>query len=240
MDEVRIYDRPLTETELRDDMTAPVVFGSAPPPTSPTGLVAAYGFDDGTARDVSGHGHDGAVRGALAAPGRSGQALSFDGIDDFVEIADRDDLHLTSSMTIEAWVYPTALGTTWRTAVLKSGASGLSYALYANDSGGRPAGYARMTGVDLDARPVTTLPLNVWTHVAATYDKAASRLALWVNGLSVGQLSVTGDIEVSKGALFIGGNTVWGEYFAGSIDGVRLYNRALDIVEIQTNMLTPP
>ena len=29
-------------------------------------------------------------------------------------------------------------------------------------------------------------------------------------------------------------------HFAGSIDGVRLYNRALDIVEIQTNMLTPP
>jgi hypothetical protein len=40
--------------------------------------------------------------------------------------------------------------------------------------------------------------------------------------------------------LFIGGNTYWGEYFAGLIDGVRLYNRALSIVEIQTNMLTPP
>ena len=240
MDEVRIYDRPLSETELRDDMKAPVVFGSAAPPTSPTGLVAAYSFDDGTARDVSGHGHDGAVKGAVAAPGRRGQALSFDGIVDLVEIADRDDLHLASNMTIEAWVYPTTLGTTWRTAVLKSGASGLSYALYANDDGGRPAAYARLDRGDMAARQPMTLPLNAWTHVVATYDKAAAQLALWVNGVNVGQLSMTGAIDVSNGALFIGGNTVWGEYFAGSIDGVRLYNRALDIVEIQTNMLTPP
>jgi len=241
MDEVRIYDRPLSRTEIRDDMKAPVVFGSAAPLTAPAGLVAAYSFDDGTATDVSGRGHNGAVHGAVPAAGLHGKALAFDGIDDLVEIADAGDLDLTSSMTIEAWVYPTALGTDWRTAVLKSGASGLVYGLYVNDGGSRPAAYARIEDNDIDAPSLAaTLPPNVWTHIAATYDKGAGRLALWVNGVKVGQHLVTDDIEVSDGALFIGGNTFWGEYFAGSIDGVRIYSRALDIVEIQTDMLTPP
>jgi len=222
-------------------MQSPVVFGSAPPPTASTGLVAAYNFDDGAATDVSGRGHNGTLRGAAPAAGLHGQALSFDGIDDLVEVADRDDLDFTSGMTIEAWVYPTSLGTKWRTAVLKAGTSSLVYGLYANDNAKRLAGYAQTNGIDRAATSLAgALPLNVWTHVVATYDQAAGLLTIWANGVTVGQYSVTGDIEVSNGALFIGGNTLWGEYFAGLIDGVRLYNRALDIVEIQTNMLTPP
>jgi hypothetical protein len=51
---------------------------------------------------------------------------------------------------------------------------------------------------------------------------------------------VSGNIAHSDGALFIGGNTAWGEYFAGLIDGVHLYNRALDVVETQSNMVVPP
>ena len=39
--------------------------------------------------------------------------------------------------------------------------------------------------------------------------------------------------------LRIGGNQVWGEYFAGLIDEVRIYNRALSAAEIQTDMNTP-
>jgi hypothetical protein len=241
MDEVRVYDRPLSEAEVRDDMRMPVVFGSAAPVTSSTGLVAAYSFDNGTATDVSGHGHHGVVNGPKVAAGLNGLALSFDGIDDLVEIADHDELDFASSMTVEAWVNPTALGANWRTAVLKSGTSGLVYGLYANDDARRPAAYARTGGVDVGTRqPAATLPLNVWTHVVATYDKAAGQLAVWVNGVKVGQTTVTGNLEVSSEPLFIGGNTYWGEYFAGLIDGVRLYNRALSIVEIQTNMLTPP
>ncbi len=39
--------------------------------------------------------------------------------------------------------------------------------------------------------------------------------------------------------LRIGGNSVWGEYFAGLIDEVRVYNRALTAAEIQQDMQTP-
>ena len=43
----------------------------------------------------------------------------------------------------------------------------------------------------------------------------------------------------STGALRIGGNDVWGEWFAGRIDEVRVYDRALSAAEIGTDMTTP-
>jgi hypothetical protein len=64
-------------------------------------------------------------------------------------------------------------------------------------------------------------------------------LKLWIDGFQVGARAVTGTIAVTSGALFMGGNQFWGEYFDGRIDNVRIYNRPLDIVEIQTNQVTP-
>jgi hypothetical protein len=50
---------------------------------------------------------------------------------------------------------------------------------------------------------------------------------------------VSGTIPVSTGALRFGGNGVWGEWFQGRLDDVRLYNRALTTAEIQGDMNTP-
>ena len=50
---------------------------------------------------------------------------------------------------------------------------------------------------------------------------------------------IGGSILTSSGPLRIGGNSVWGEFFAGAIDEVRVYNRALTQIEIQTDMNTP-
>jgi hypothetical protein len=46
-------------------------------------------------------------------------------------------------------------------------------------------------------------------------------------------------MQVSDELLHIGGNAVWGEYFAGLIDNVRIYNRALTVGQIQTDMNAP-
>lgn len=50
---------------------------------------------------------------------------------------------------------------------------------------------------------------------------------------------MTGSIRASTGVLRIGGDSIWSEWFAGLIDEVRLYNRALSATEIQTDMRTP-
>ena len=211
-------------------------FGLTPPSA---GLVAAYSFDSGsgsTLADVSGTGNSGTISGASwSTQGRAGGALSFDGVNDLVTIADASSLDLTTGMTLEAWARPTTV-TNWRTVLLKEQPGQLVYALYANNSGNRPSANI-FIGADRELRGSSRLTANSWTHLAATYDGATLRF--FVNGTQVATLAVAGSIATSAGALRIGGNTVWSEWFTGLIDDVRIYNRALTQAQIQSDMNTP-
>ncbi len=203
----------------------------------PPGLIAAYGFSEGTGvstADASGRGHTGSLSGAAwTSQGQFGGALSFNGTNARVSVADAPDLDFTTGMTIEAWVHPTALSG-YRTVVLKERPKGLAYALYAHDEAPRPAGYLNTGSADLSAIGSSALPLNAWSHLAMTYDGAALRL--YVNGVQVGTRAVSGSILSTTGLLQIGGNSVWGEYFQGRIDEVRIYNRALAVGKIQSHL----
>jgi hypothetical protein len=205
-----------------------------------TGLVAAYGFNETTgtiASDATGNNRTGTVNGAVwNAAGRFGGALSFDGVNDIVTVADANALDLTTGMTLSAWVRPVTLSG-WRTALLKEATNGLTYALYAHDNVPQPAAYANIGGVERSAAGTAALALNTWSHLAATYD--GTTLRLFVNGTQVSSQTMAGSITASTGALRIGGNTVWGEYFAGLIDEVRIYNRALTASELTTDMNAP-
>lgn len=215
------------------------VSNTVPPPA--TGLIAAYAFEEGTGTttaDATGKAHTGTISGAAwSTAGKNGKALAFDGVNDWVTIADAADLDLTTGMTLEAWVKPSSLSG-WSTVVMKEGSTtALAYSLYANDGNPWPALTARFGSVDRSAVGTARLTLGVWTHLAATYDGAVMRL--YVNGVQVGTRAQTGNMNVSAHALRIGGNAVWGdEYFAGLIDDVRIYNRALTASEIQTDMNT--
>ncbi len=78
------------------------------------------------------------------------------------------------------------------------------------------------------------LPTNVWSHIAATYDGAALRL--YYNGLLISSQAQTGGIATSTNPLQIGGDSIYGQFFQGAIDEVRIYNRALAQAEIQADM----
>jgi hypothetical protein len=207
--------------------------------TAPAGLVAAYGFEEGsgsTTADASGNSNAGSISGASwTTSGRYGNALTFNGSSNLVNVNDASSLDLTTGMTVEAWVYPTTLSG-WRTVVLKEMSGGLSYALYAYDDAPPPAAYINTGSSDLSAVGTAGIALNTWTHLAETYD--GTTLRLFVNGTQVGSRAVSGSIRVSTNPLRIGGNTIWGEYFSGRIDEVRVYNRALSQAEIQTDMNT--
>lgn len=78
------------------------------------------------------------------------------------------------------------------------------------------------------------IPANTWTHLAASYDGVNQ--ILYVNGVQVASRPLSGAVKTSTGPLRIGGDGVWGEYFQGLIDEVRVYNRALSAAEIQADM----
>jgi hypothetical protein len=209
------------------------------PAAQATGLIAAYAFDEPSGSavvDASGLGNAGTIQGATRAAGRSGDALSFDGTNDFVTVPNSTSLNPTTGLTIEAWVYPTRAAV-WQTVVMKERPGGLIYSLYESDDAGNPSAWVRTSSSDKSSQGPTAVPLNTWTHLALTYNR--SQLLVYVNGSLASNTSVTGNLATSTSALRIGGNSVWGEYFQGRIDDVRIYNRALSAAEIATDLNTP-
>ena len=203
-----------------------------------SGLVAAFSFDEGagtTALDASGNALNGAISGATWSTGRNGGALAFDGVDDWVTVDDNPLLDVTR-LTVSAWIRPT-VRTPWMTVLMKEAPDTLAYALYANNDASRPAGEILVNGVIRIATGTAAIATNAWTHLAYTYDGANMRM--YVNGVLVRTVARTGNITASTGPLRIGGNEVWGEFFTGLIDDVRVYNRALTLAEVQTDMNTP-
>jgi hypothetical protein len=74
-------------------------------------------------------------------------------------------------------------------------------------------------------------------HLASTFDGAVQKL--FINGLEVSSsVAQTALMEQSNDVLRIGGNSVWGDYFRGIIDEVRIYNRALTAEEVQLDLRT--
>lgn len=213
-------------------------FVTVTPSNITEGLVAAFNFEEGAGSvvvDASGNANHGIVSGAVrTASGKFGNALTFDGVDDGVSIADAQTLSLANGMTLEAWVYPTVAMSGWKSVVTKENPAGSTpYDLFANSDVDRPAAAVYTT----DRSPIYgTLPLgtNQWVHLAATYDGVTMRL--YVNGQAVSAQPETGDIQVTGGALRIGGVT--GQFFKGIIDEVRVYDRALSASEIQTDQST--
>jgi hypothetical protein len=139
-------------------------------------------------------------------------------------------------MTLEAWVRPSALGASaWRCLLFKEQTGNMVYSLYAHQ-GAAPLAQVFVGSTERNVVGTSALALNAWSHLAATYD--GSSLRLYVNGVLVQSLAVSGAIPTSTGVLHLGGNAVWGERFAGLLDDVRIYNRALSGTQIQTDMNT--
>jgi len=204
-----------------------------------SGLVAAYGFEEGTGvttEDSSQQGNTGTLNGGTwTTLGKYGKALSFNGTSDLVIVNSSSSLNLSSGMTLEAWVYPTATQSGWSSILHKEADA---YYLHASSPAGAmiPAGGAVYDGTESYLAGTTPLPLNTWTHLAVTYDGAMVRL--FVNGSQVSSTAHTGTIQVTSNPLRIGGNT-YGQYFQGVIDEVRIYSRAITAAEVASDMVNP-
>lgn len=210
--------------------------------TVASGLIAAYNFNAGSGSslaDLTGKGHTGTITGATwTASGKNSGALSFNGTSNWVTVADANDLDFTTGFTIEAWVKPSTT-TGWRTIAMKEATGSMPYGLYSTDDTGRPpAVYGRVgaPGSEVRATGGSVLSTTNWTHVTGTYN--GSTLRVYVNGVQTGTANLSGNLVASTGVLRIGGNSMWGEYFGGLMDDLRIYNRALTPAEITQDMNT--
>jgi hypothetical protein len=215
-----------------------------PPPTPPPGkgLVAAWGFNEGTGtttRDATPNANNGTlVNGPTWTTGKNGGALLFNGVNTLVRVNDSNSLDLTTAATFEAWVFPTVAQTSWHTILQKE-----VDAYFFTASGGGTFGTTSASGGTFNgvccSRVDATKPLavNTWTHVASVY--TGTQLRMYINGALVATAPVSGSYQVNARPLWIGGNAVYGEHFKGKLDDIRIYNRALTQAEIQSDLATP-
>ncbi len=218
--------------------TATVTVTMLPDPAA--SLVAAYSFDEGsgtTVTDASGNNNTGTISGATwTTAGKFGGALVFDGTSAKVTIPDAPSLRLTTDMTLEAWVKPSTVTAAWRDVIYKGNDNYLLEGTAPN-GGGVPAGGGTFGANFVATYGTAPLAVNTWTHLALTYNGATLRL--YVNGVQVASQAQTGNLVTSANPLQIGGDSIFGQYFQGTIDEVRIYNQALSPSEIQADMQTP-
>jgi len=210
------------------------------------GLVLYFPFEKVTADraiDVSRFDNEGKNNGATIVAGKLGEALSFNGSNNWVVVPEKPSLNITTQITLMAWVKwagSNAAGDCQN--VIRKGRVYAYYNTgYFVGSGGV---YSDVhSAIKIGAFPTTlafSKPpswfLDTWRFIAFTYD--GSYMRNYLNGeLDVSQAQ-TGTIQTTTDRLTIGARSEdWGERFCGLIDEVKIYNRALSAEEIKQHYL---
>jgi hypothetical protein len=233
------YTYRVRATDAASDLSPYSNTATATTPAAPAGLVAAYGFDEGsgtTVTDASGNGNTGTITNATwAASGKYGSALQFNGTNALVTVPDKASLHLSAAMTLEAWVNPSIIDASWRDVIYKGNDN--FYLEASSTNGELPDAGTIAGGSYADAFGSNSIPASTWSYLTETYD--GSTLRLYVNGALVGSTAHTGTIATSASPLQFGGDSIYGQFFTGLIDEVRVYNVALTAAQIQADAATP-
>jgi len=208
---------------------------SVPEDTMTRGLVGYWSFDEGsgsTVYDASGNGNDGTlIHDPKWTAGKSGSALQFDGVDDYVDCGNDESLTgINGQVTLEAWIYLDALTTHYKIVYHTNDEYGMAVL-----SNGSTEVRIRDSDVNYDANvPAGTITAGQWYHLVGTYDGEYVRS--YVNGDLVenganNPKAHTGDIDTSIASVYISHPTSYP--FNGIIDEVRIYNRALSAEEVK-------
>ena len=157
-----------------------------------------------------------------------GKALDFDGIDDYVGVADSPNLRGMTELTLEAWIKPDTFPQ-YASIIGKWAYSVHMQYILGYFSGGKMYFWVG-TDTTADSINVTQPSLGVWTHVVAVF-KGSISLEVFYNGVSQGSKPTTiANIGIGIEPLCIGKYAIYN--FDGAIDEVRIYNRTLSAPEI--------
>jgi len=188
-----------------------------------------------TIKDMSGWGNDGTLNTGETGVNKSvagvvGNAISFDGVNDYVDCGIGASLNIAEAITIEAWVKPNAITGVHRMVNKKSAYEFLllntdEVQIELNDT----------TAIITTASPISNI--GAWYHLVFTYDRSLSsnRNKLFVNGVLFEQTDLfTSSINTNSNIVSIGYEPTR-QYFNGHIDEVRIYNRALTTAQIESH-----
>ena len=163
---------------------------------------------------------------------QSNNSLHFDGIDDYMP---GPEIHSTT-FTLEAWVYPTALEKDQAiiSTLSESAKNGMELHIGPDNI---PVITVRNGNEWLDVKGKTIVTANKWTHIAATYD--GTNVSIYVNGAL--EKSTKGTHTIGSKAHVIGRrSSPGGLYFNGRIDEVRIWSTARTQTQIVETMTSIP
>jgi hypothetical protein len=189
---------------------------------------------DGNSLDNSGNGNNGTNNGATPAPGKFGQAMYFNGTSNYVSVPNSSSLSVTTAITIAAWIKPYNFttescvlakwyqnGSNWSYVLYGKGTANAGFRLYNGSSN-----FVQLTG--WTDNPI----IEKWNFIVATWDNSSGIARVFVNNKLVGtQTGAFSTILTTANPVWIG-NDGYNSYFAGSIDEVAVFSRALSLAEI--------
>ncbi|WUH89251.1 LamG domain-containing protein [Streptomyces sp. NBC_00433] len=175
----------------------------------------------------------------LGAPGRSGTAIDFNGTDSYLQ-SDIPTVHTDAGMTVAAWVKLDRMPTTAAIVAAQPGNDAPGFELYYSHDLNRwvfnqySADTAAATPVRAMSATAGGVAAGQWYHLLGSYDASKHTLALYVNGTLMGTTSYTTAWDARRG-LQIGAGSYSGapaSFFPGTIDDVRIYDKALVAADI--------
>ncbi|PWB55564.1 MAG: hypothetical protein C3F06_02190, partial [Candidatus Methanoperedenaceae archaeon] len=167
--------------------------------------------------------------------GKSGKALYFDGSNDYLNAGNGASLDITGNITVVAWIRPGRLETAYLVKKASSGSTD-GYELSLSSSTGKA--YFRVNGktsgntYKLFSTSKFPVDGNTWVHLAGVYNK--NKLQIFFNGNLENSMTGPANILSNTDNLEIGGPDD-SRYFKGTIDEVRIWNRALSPEEIKAS-----
>lgn len=198
------------------------------------GLVAHWSFDDCTAKDVSGNGHDGTINGnPVCVDGKKGKAFKLNGVNDWIIIDNSEDFP-EIEISISYWLQQNNMPAPLSNYISKELAF-QSYLL--NDatfqSGLWKGSAGQWSGYSSNEKYI----LGNWTLYTWTFSNTTKKSKTFINGKLVNETNEMDEnayLRTSSNPMFIGKNGSANVYHVdGLIDDVRLYNRALSETEIK-------
>ncbi|MBN8879210.1 MAG: T9SS type A sorting domain-containing protein [Sphingobacteriales bacterium] len=237
IDEVRIWSIARTQEEIRANMFR------RPSDTEP-GLLAAYHCDEsaGTTLINATGGTNGNLINApvwIASPVLfNGNALSFDGLNDQVIIPHS----VSSDFTLEYWVRTTATsggGTQWfqGSGIVDAEVGGDTYDWGTSLLGSKLAFGIGNPGSDRTAISVDDINTGNWVHVAVSWRQSTGEVKMYINGTDQGVFPATSTaLRSAPPRIALGSTQPNIQFFAGTLDDVRIWNVVRTQSQIQANM----